>query len=66
MEGNTINVQKKKLRYIESVVINKIFCNDKIVIPDIFTSINEKSVTIDHIIAVSNMARIMKGEELTA
>ena len=61
MEGNTINVIKKKLRYIESMVINKIYCSNQINIPDIFSSINEKQVTIDHIVAASNMARILKG-----
>lgn len=61
MEGNTINVIKKKLRYIESVVINRIYRSDEVSIPDIFSSINEKNITIDHIVAVSNMARIMKG-----
>lgn len=61
MEGNTINVQKKKLKYIESVVINKIFSTNEVNIPDIFSKISEKNVTIDHIVATSNMARIMKG-----
>jgi hypothetical protein len=65
MEGNTINVVKKKLRYIESMVINKIYCSNQVNIPDIFSSINEKQVTIDHIVAASNMARILKGTELT-
>ena len=61
MEGNTINVVKKKLKYIESVVINKIFNINEVSIPDIFPANNEKNVLLDHIVATSNMARIMKG-----
>lgn len=59
MEGNTINVVKKKLKYIESMIINKVFNNDQVNIPDIFPA-NEKGVLLDHIVATSNMARIMK------
>lgn len=60
MEGNTTNVIKKKLKYIENIVINKNFCTDSVDIPDIFESLAEKQVIIDHIVAASNMARIMK------
>lgn len=60
MEDNTVNVVKKKLKYIESVVINKSYCIDSVEIPNIFASISEKNVTIDHVVAASNMARIMK------
>lgn len=55
-----MNVVKKKLKYIESVVINKSYCIDSVEIPNIFASISEKNVTIDHVVAASNMARIMK------
>jgi hypothetical protein len=65
MEDNTINVIKKKLKYIENVVINKSFCRNCVTIPNIFLAILDKNVTIDHIVAVSNMARIMTSEELT-
>jgi hypothetical protein len=65
MEDNTINVIKKKLKYIESVVINKSFCRNCVIIPNIFVAVQEKNVTIDYIVAVSNMARIMTPEELT-
>lgn len=57
---------KKKLKYIESVVINKIYCSNQVNIPDIFENINQKNITIDHVVAASNMARIMKGNELSA
>jgi hypothetical protein len=59
MEENNINVIKKKLKYIENVVINKSFCRNYVEIPNIFVSVLEKNVTIDYIVAVSNMARIM-------
>jgi hypothetical protein len=61
-EDNTSNIVKKKLKFLESVVINKSFCRDYVQIPNIFASISEKNVTIDYIVAVSNMARMMKSE----
>ena len=65
MEGNTISIMKKKLKYIESIVINKSFSTNSVKIPNIFENISEKQVAIDHILAVSNMARVLKTEELT-
>lgn len=65
MQGNTVSVVKKKLKYIESMVINKIYCSNQVSIPDIFSALNQKNVTIDHIVAASNMARIMKSKQLT-
>ena len=65
MEDNTINVIKKKLKFIENAVINRSYCKDIVQIPDIFATIPEKNVTIDHIVAASNMARLMKAEQLT-
>ncbi len=58
MENNSTSVIKKKLKYIEGMVINRCFCLNKVEIPEILT-INEKIVTLDFIVAVSNMTRVM-------
>ena len=65
MEGNTLNVMRKKLKLLEGIVINRSFCNNRVDLPNVFERNGEKQIVIDHIIAISNMARVMKPEELT-
>ena len=65
MDANTVNVTRKKLKLLEGIVINRNFCNNKVQLPNIFEINSDKSIAIDHIVAVSNMARIMKNSELS-
>ena len=55
---------KKKLKLLEGVVINRNFCNNNVQLPEIFSRNSDKHIGIDHVIAMSNMARIMKTGEL--
>lgn len=58
MTGNTQTVIKKKLKYLEGIVINRSFISNLVELPDIL-SMNEKNIGLDFITALSNMARIM-------
>lgn len=65
MESNNPNIIKKKLKYLESLVINKIYSSNKAEIPNIFCNVTEKQVCLEQIIAISNMSRVLKNNELT-
>ena len=63
MDGNSSNIVKKKIKLIEGLAINKSFCKNKVVIPSfLLDKESEKNITLDHISAASNIARLMKEE----
>lgn len=64
MKGCTLSCMRKKLKYLEGIVINKSFVTNQVIVPDIFRNLPEKQVSIEHIVAISNILRIMKEDEL--
>ena len=65
MEQATTHVTRKQLAFLEGLVVHRSFRLDKVEIPPLLSR-NEKHLTIDFIIVVSTMARLMKCQELTA
>jgi hypothetical protein len=63
MTENSPSVIKKKLTLIESLVINYCYSMNKMEIPDDILKINEKVITMDFIICVSNMYRLLTRNE---
>jgi hypothetical protein len=66
MVDNPQSVIKKKLMYIESLVINYSYSMNKIEVPEELLRINEKVMSMDFIISVSNMYRLMTRAETIA
>lgn len=65
MADRTPYVIKKKLLFLQNMVINRSFRLNKIEIPPLLTT-NEKQLTSDYIVTVSAIFRVMKDSELTA
>ena len=59
MTDNPPSVVRKKLMLIESLVINYCYSMNKIEVPDDILKINEKSLTLEFIVCVSNMYRLL-------
>jgi hypothetical protein len=64
MTDRTPYVIKKKLMFLQGMVIHRSFRLNQIEIPPIL-ALNEKQLTLDYIIAVATMYRLMKNSELT-
>jgi hypothetical protein len=64
MTDRTPFVIKKKLMFIQSMIINRTFRLNKVDLPQLL-ELNEKQVTLDYIVTLSNIMRLMKNEELT-
>lgn len=65
MRDDPQSVIKKKLKYLESIVINYSYSMNKIDFPQDLLSINDKVVTIDFIVALANMYCFMSRQEAT-
>lgn len=63
MTDNTSYAIKKKLAFLQGMVIHRSFRLDKVDIPPLLTR-NEKLITLDFIRAISTMARLMKSDEM--
>ena len=63
MVDNPLSVIKKKLKYVESLVINYCYSMNKMEVPEEILIINEKSMSMDFVISVSNMYRLMTRNE---
>lgn len=64
MSESTPYVVKKKLIFIQGIVINRSFRLNKFDVPPLL-QLNEKKITLDYIITLSNIFRIMKSNEIT-
>lgn len=64
MVDSTPYVIKKKLMFLQGMVINRSFRLDKIDVPPLLM-VNEKHITLEFIITLSNILRLMKNNELT-
>jgi hypothetical protein len=65
MADRTPYVVKKKLVFLQGLIIHRSFRLNMVEIPPLLSQ-NEKLITLDYIITVSNIARLMKAEEVTA
>ena len=63
MTDSPTSVIKKKLMLIESLVINYCFSMNKMEVPDDILKINEKTLTLEFIVCVSNMYRLLTRAE---
>ena len=59
-------IVKKKLCYLQGIVINRSFVTNRVELPAILLPISEKNITLDHITVLSNIARLMTPPELSA
>lgn len=59
MADRTPYVVKKKLLFLEGMIIHRSFRLNKVEIPPLL-SLNEKYITFDYIATVSTIARLMK------
>lgn len=59
MSEDPQSVVKKKLMLIESLVINYCYSMNKMEVPEDILKINEKNLTMDFIVCVSNMYRLL-------
>jgi len=64
MTDRTLFVVKKKLMFIQGMIINRTFRFNKVDLPQLL-ELNEKQLTLDFIVTLSNMMRLMKNDELT-
>ena len=64
MTDCTSYVVKKKLVFLQGMVINRFFRLNKVDIPPLLER-NEKSLTLEYIITLSNILRLMTSSELT-
>lgn len=64
MTDRTPFVIKKKLMFLQGMIINRTFRLNKVDLPSLL-EINEKLVTLDYIITLSNIMRLMKNDEMT-
>lgn len=65
MADRTPYVVKKKLIFLQGMIIHRSFRLNKVEIPPLMSQ-NEKVITLDYVITISTIARLMKPEELTA
>lgn len=65
MTDRTPYVVKKKLIFLQVLIIHRSFRLNRVEIPPLL-SLNEKLITLDYIITVSTIARLMTPEEITA
>ena len=65
MTDRTPYVVKKKLIFLQGLIIHRSFRLNRVEIPPLL-SLNEKLITLDYIITVSTIARLMTPEEITA
>ena len=65
MVDRTPYVVKKKLIFLQGLIIHRSFRLNKVEIPPLLSQ-NEKLITLDYIITVSTIARLMKSDELTS
>lgn len=65
MADRTPYVVKKKLIFLQGMIIHRSFRLNKVEIPPLMSQ-NEKFITLDYVITISTIARLMKPEELTA
>jgi hypothetical protein len=63
MTDSPPSVMRKKLMLIESLVINYCFSMNKMEIPDDILQINEKNLTLEFVVCVSNMYRLLTRTE---
>lgn len=61
MKDRTPYVVKKKLVFLQGLIIHRSFRLNKVEIPEILSK-NEKIITFDYIIMISTIARLMKSE----
>jgi hypothetical protein len=61
MAERTPYVVKKKLSFLQGLVIHRSFRLNKVDLPPLL-SLNEKQITLDYIITISTIARLMKFE----
>ena len=64
MADSTPYVVKKKLTFLQSMVINRTFRLNKVDIPPLL-ELNDSKLTLEYIITLSNILRLMRNEELT-
>lgn len=64
MTDRTPYVVRKKLMFLQGMVINRSFRLNRIDLPPLL-SLNQKQLTLDHIITVATILRLMKNSELT-
>lgn len=65
MADRTPYVVKKKLIFLQGLIIHRSYRLNRVEIPPLL-SLNEKYITLDYIITVSTIARLMTSEEITA
>lgn len=65
MIDRTPYVIRKKLMFLQGLIIHRSFRLNHVDIPPLLAQ-NEKIITLDFIITVSTIARLMKSEELTS
>lgn len=65
MADRTPYVVKKKLIFLQGMIIHRSYRLNRVEIPPLL-SLNEKLITLDYIITVSTIARLMTAEEITA
>lgn len=63
MADSPPSVTRKKLMLIESLVINYCFSMNKMEIPDDILQLNEKNLTLEFVVCVSNMYRLLTRAE---
>ena len=63
MADSPPSVMRKKLMLIESLVINYCFSMNKMEIPDDILRLNEKTLTLEFVVCVSNMYRLLTRTE---
>ena len=63
MADRTPYVVKKKLLFLEGMIIHRSFRLNKVEIPPLL-NLNEKTINFDYIATVSTIARLMKPEEI--
>jgi hypothetical protein len=61
MTERTPYVVKKKLAFLQGLVIHRSFRLNKVDLPPLLC-LNEKQITLDYIITISTVARLMKIE----
>ena len=64
MTDRTSFVIKKKLMFLQGMIMNRTFRLNKVDLPPLL-ELNEKQITLDYIVTLSNIMRLMKNDELT-
>jgi len=65
MADRTPYVVKKKLIFLQGLIIHRSYRLNRVEIPPLL-SLNEKLITLDYIITLSTIARLMTAEEISA